>query len=200
VLQAEFPLFTAENAHYRPPPGAWSICACLVRPQSHGQIRLTGPNPLDPVEIDANTLDDPADFKALVQGVELSREIGNSEALRPFAKREVMPGPLKGAEMENFIRDGIATVWHQTCTAKMGRDAMSVVDPELKVYGIENLRIADGSIMPRVITGNTMAPCVIIGERAAEVLRVEHRLETSSVSTNVSASSLDDRVSTVFAH
>jgi len=77
---------------------------------------------------------------------------------------------------------------------------MSVVDPELKVYGIENLRIADGSIMPRVITGNTMAPCVIIGERAAEVLRVEHRLETSSVSTNVSASSLDDRVSTVFAH
>jgi len=200
VLQAEFPLFTAENAHYGPPPGAWSICACLVRPQSHGQIRLTGPNPLDPVEIDANTLDDPADFKALVQGVELSREIGNSEALRPFAKREVMPGPLKGAEMENFIRDGIATVWHQTCTAKMGRDAMSVVDPELKVYGIENLRIADGSIMPRVITGNTMAPCVIIGERAAEVLRVEHRLETSSVSTNVSASSLDDRVSTVFAH
>jgi choline dehydrogenase len=200
VLQAEFPLFTAENAHYGPPPGAWSICACLVRPQSHGQIRLTGPNPLDPVEIDANTLDDPADFKALVQGVELSREIGNSEALRPFAKREVMPGLLKGAEMENFIRDGIATVWHQTCTAKMGRDAMSVVDPELKVYGIENLRIADGSIMPRVITGNTMAPCVIIGERAAEVLRVEHRLETSSVSTNVSASSLDDRVSTVFAH
>ena len=200
VLQAEFPLFTPENAHYGPPSGAWSICACLVRPQSHGQIRLTGPNPLDPVEIDANTLDDPADFKALVQGVELSREIGNSEALRPFAKREVMPGPLKGAEMEDFIRDGIATVWHQTCTAKMGRDAMSVVDPELKVYGIENLRIADGSIMPRVITGNTMAPCVIIGERAAEVLRVEHRLETSSVSTNVSASSLDDRVSTVFAH
>jgi choline dehydrogenase len=64
----------------------------------------------------------------------------------------------------------------------MGRDSMSVVDAQLKVYGIENLRIADGSIMPRVTTGNTMAPCIIIGERAAEALRNEHRLETSSES------------------
>jgi choline dehydrogenase-like flavoprotein len=78
--------------------------------------------------------------------------------LRPYAKREVMPGNLKGAELENFIRDATITTWHQTCTAKMGRDAMSVVDANLKVYGIENLRIADGSIMPRVTTGNTMAP------------------------------------------
>src|SRR5215469_6991617 len=86
-------------------------------------------------------------LKALVRAAELCREIGNSEALRPFAKREVMPGPLKGLEIENFIRNAIATVWHQTCTAKMGRDAMSVVDHELKVHEIENLRIADGSIM-----------------------------------------------------
>jgi len=176
VLQAEFPLFTAENAHYAPPAGAWSICACLVRPESHGQIRLTGPNPLDPVHIDANTLADPADLKALLKGVELCREIGNSPALRPFAKREVMPGQLKSCEFDNFIRNGIATVWHQTCTAKMGRDAMSVVDPQLKVYGVENLRIADGSIMPRVTTGNTMAPCVVIGERAAEIVRGEVNL------------------------
>jgi choline dehydrogenase len=64
----------------------------------------------------------------------------------------------------------------------MGRDSMSVVDANFKVYGIEKLRIADGSIMPRVTTGNTMAPCVVIGERAAGALRNEHRLETSSVS------------------
>jgi len=62
----------------------------------------------------------------------------------------------------------------------MGRDSMSVVDGQLKVYGIENLRIADGSIMPRVTTGNTMAPCIIIGERAAEALRTEHRLGSCS--------------------
>ena len=91
-------------------------------------------------------------------------------------KREVMPGNLKGAALEYFIRDAAITYYHQTCTAKMGRDAMSVVDNHLKVYGIDNLRIADGSIMPRVTTGNTMAPCVVIGERAAEMLKTAHQI------------------------
>jgi choline dehydrogenase len=92
-----------------------------------------------------------------------------------------MPGNLKGRELETFVRDAGTTYWHETCTAKMGRDEMSVVDGRLKVYGVDNLRIADGSIMPRITDRNTMAPCVIIGERAAEVLRVDHRLETRSV-------------------
>jgi choline dehydrogenase len=83
---------------------------------------------------------------------------------------------LQGADLDNFLRDAALTVWHETCTAKMGRDSMSVVNGALQVYGIERLRIADGSIMPRVTTGNTMAPCVIIGERAADVLRAEYRL------------------------
>jgi choline dehydrogenase len=87
-----------------------------------------------------------------------------------------MPGDVKGAELENFVRDGVTTYWHQTCTAKMGRDAMSVVDGNLRVYGIDNLRIADGSIMPRVTTGNTMAPCVVIGERAGEILKKDHAI------------------------
>jgi choline dehydrogenase len=87
-----------------------------------------------------------------------------------------MPGNLQGADLESFIRDAATTYSHETCTAKMGRDSMSVVDSHLKVYGVGNLRIADGSILPRVTTGNTMAPCVIIGERAAEMLKVEHRL------------------------
>src|SRR4029077_17729038 len=102
-------------------------------------------------------------------------EIGNSSPLRPFVKREVMPGNLKGAALENFIRNAASSYWHQTCTAKIGYDARSVVDCSLKVHGIDNLRIADGSIMPRVTTGNTMAPCVIIGERAGEILKIAHR-------------------------
>jgi choline dehydrogenase len=81
-----------------------------------------------------------------------------------------MPGNLKGGQREGFVRDAAMSYWHQTCTAKMGQDAMSVVDGTLKLYGIQNLRIADGSIMPRVTTGNTLAPCVIIGKRAAEIL------------------------------
>ncbi|MCU1259182.1 MAG: oxidoreductase [Bryobacterales bacterium] len=181
--QGEVPICSAETAaKFNPPAGSWTLYGGVVRPKSRGQIRLTGPNPNDPIQIEANTLSHPDDLKAAVACVGFCREIGNSAALRPFTKREVMPGNLRGAALEDFIRDAASTYHHQTCTAKMGRDSMSVVDGQLKVYGIENLRIADGSIMPRVTTGNTMAPCIIIGERAAEVLRNEHRLETSSVS------------------
>lgn len=89
-----------------------------------------------------------------------------------------MPGNLKRAKLENFVRNAATSYLHETCTAKMGRDDMSVVDSKLKVYGIENLRIADGSIMPCVTTGNTMASCVIVGERAAEILRTEYKLRS----------------------
>jgi choline dehydrogenase len=176
VLQGEFPLFTAENAHYSPPEAAWSLCASLVRPESRGHIQLSGPDPLDPPRIHAGTLKEPADLKALIKAVAFCREIGNSTPLQPFRTREVMPGNLKGPELETFIRNGASTTWHQSCTAKMGRDSMSVVDGNLRVYGIDGLRIADASILPRVTTGNTMAPCVVIGERAAEMLQTEHKL------------------------
>jgi choline dehydrogenase len=182
TCQGELPFSTAETAaKFNPPAASWTLFGGVVRPKSRGQIRLTGPNPDDPVQIEANTLSHPDDLKAAIACVELCREIGNSTPLRPYTKREVMPGNLRGAALEDFVRDATATYFHQTCTAKMGRDSMSVVDAQLKVYGIDNLRIADGSIMPRVTTGNTMAPCIIIGERAAEALRNEHRLETSSV-------------------
>jgi choline dehydrogenase len=177
TIQAAIPFGTAELlARYNVPAGSWTMFAGIVRPKSRGKIRLTGPNPMDPVQIETNMMSHPDDLKAAIAGVQLCREIGDSAALRPFAKREVIPGNLKGAELENFIRDSVATYWHQTCTAKMGRDSMSVVDANLKVYGIEKLRIADGSIMPRVTTGNTMASCVIIGERAGEILKADHKL------------------------
>jgi len=169
--QGEFPFSSAETAvRFDLPEFGWALFAGVVRPKSRGQIRLTGPDPTDPVQIQANMLSHPDDLKAAIAAVELCREIGNSAPLRPFTKREAMPGNLKGAELERFIRAAASTYWHQTGTAKMGHDAMSVVDGSLKVYGVEHLRIADGSIMPRVTTGNTMAPCVIIGERAAEIL------------------------------
>ena len=175
--QGEVPVCSAETAaKFNPPAASWTLYGGLVRPKSRGQIHLTGPNPDDPIQIEANTLSHPDELKAAVACVELCREIGNAAALRPFTRREVMPGNLRGAELEDFIRDAAAPYWHETCTAKMGRDAMSVVDAQLRVYGIENLRIADGSIMPRVTTGNTMAPCVIIGERAGELVRAAHKL------------------------
>ncbi len=174
---AEIPIASAETAaRFNPPAASWTMAAGVVRPKSRGRIRLTGPGPLDPVQIEAAFLCHPDDLKAAIACVELCREIGNSTALHPFAKREVMPGDVKGAELEHFVREGVTTYWHQTCTAKMGRDAMAVVDGNLRVYGIDNLRIADGSIMPRVTTGNTMAPCVVIGERAGEILKKDHAI------------------------
>jgi choline dehydrogenase len=177
TCQVEVPSCSAETAaRFNPPPGSWTLLAGIVQPRSRGQIRLTGPGPLDPLQIDDNLLSDPDDMRAAIACVELCREIGNSAALRPYVKREVMPGNLQGVDLENFIRDAATTFSHETSTAKMGRDSMSVVDRNLKVYGVDNLRIADGSILPRVTTGNTMAPCVIIGERAGEMLKAEHKL------------------------
>ncbi|MDH3236014.1 MAG: GMC oxidoreductase, partial [Alphaproteobacteria bacterium] len=98
------------------------------------------------------------------------REIGNSAEMKPFVKREVMPGPLKGGELIEFVRNSATTYFHQTCSCRMGKDEGAVVDGKLKVRGIDKLRIADGSIMPRVTTGNTMMPCVIIGERLGEIM------------------------------
>jgi choline dehydrogenase len=158
------------------PASGWMMLPAVIRTKSRGRVRLTGSGPLDPADIESNLLSDPDDLKALVAGVELCREIGNSPALRPFLKQEVVPGNVKGPALENYLRNTAISWWHQTCTAKMGRDSLSVVDAKLKVYGIENLRIADGSIMPRVTTGNTMAPCVIIGERAAQAIRTAYKL------------------------
>lgn len=177
MCQAEIPMSSSETAiSFKPPAGSWTMFAGVARPKSKGRIRLTGAQFSDELLIDTNLLSHPDDMKAAIAVVNLSREVANSPALRPFVKREVMPGNLKGAELEDFIRDGVVTYWHQSCTAKMGRDSMSVVDSNLKVYGVEGLRIADASIMPRVMTGNTMAACVVIGERVSGILKAQHRV------------------------
>lgn len=170
-FQIEIPYASEVYAKHAVPSG-WVINPGIVRPKSRGFLRLTSSDPRAAVQIHANTLQHPDDVKALRKGIEICRELGNSSMMKPFVKREVLPGPIKGAELDDFIRNSAVSYFHQTCTAKMGRDKMSVVDAKLRVYGIDGLRIADGSIMPRVTTGNTMAPCVLIGERMAEILKV----------------------------
>ncbi|WP_266182131.1 GMC family oxidoreductase [Dyella humicola] len=149
---------------------AWSISPGLARPESRGFLRLKSADPREAPEIHANMLADPRDLAALRKGMEIARQLGNSEAMRPFVKREILPGPLEGQALDNLVRDGAMSMHHPTGTAKMGQDDFSVVDAQLRVYGVKNLRIADGSIMPSITTGNTQAPCVVIGERLAEIL------------------------------
>jgi choline dehydrogenase len=168
------PFLSAELSAHTPAGSAWSMTPGLVRPQSRGQIRLTGAKPTDPVDIDLNILSQRVDLRAAMECVRLCREMGNGAAFRSLTKREACPGPVGDVELEAFVRNAAVPFWHHTCTAKMGRDDLSVVDGNLRVYGIDGLRIADGSIMPNVTTGNTMAPCVIIGERCAEILKADH--------------------------
>ena len=168
------PFLTPENAaKYPPPAAAWTLFMGM-RPSSRGSIHLTGPDASSPAQVQANYLADPGDLRDLKVAVQCAREIGNGAALRPYTKAEHAPTNLEGVALENYIRDGLVTFWHQSGTARMGRDAMSVVDSHLRVYGVDGLRVADSSVLPRVTTGNTMAPCVIVGERAAELLRKQH--------------------------
>jgi choline dehydrogenase len=174
--QLEFPVATPETAARGVPQNGWMVFAGLSHPKSRGSLHLTGADVNDAIRIEANTLSHPDDLRAALATIELGREIANAQSFRPLLKREAMPGKLSPAELEIYLRDSAVTYWHQACTAKMGRDEMSVVDGRLKVYGIERLRIADSSIMPNITSGNTMAPCVVIGERAAEIIKSAHRI------------------------
>lgn len=170
-FQIEVPF--ASEVHggaYPIPDGSWTIAPGIVRPKSRGEVRLTGPNPNDPVAIDGAFLREEADMKALLTCIDLCREIGNSGPLSEFNEREIMPGNLSREDMTLFAQNAAGTYYHESCTCKMGTDEMSVVDGMLSVRGIEGLSIADASVMPRVPTGNSMASTVIIGERMADIL------------------------------
>ncbi|AJY45549.1 GMC family oxidoreductase [Martelella endophytica] len=173
--QLEFPVPSPAETGLATPEHGWTMFAGLAQPKSRGRLRLSGANVHDAVLIEPNALSEPEDMATAITAVELCREIGNGVAFDPLVSAETAPGLRDRNGLVDFIRRSAVTYWHQSCTAKMGRDGMSVVDHQLKVYGVEGLRIADASIMPRITTGNTMAPCVVIGERAADMIRAEHR-------------------------
>ncbi|WP_207480930.1 GMC family oxidoreductase [Arenibaculum pallidiluteum] len=172
--QVEFPVPSPETALRGVPAHGWTMFAGLAQPKSRGRVRLRSADPLAAPRIEHSALSDPEDVRAAIAAVDLCRRLGSTRAFDPLVVRESLPGELGPAEMEQFVRDAAVTYWHPTGTARMGRDEMSVVDGKLRVYGIDRLRIADGSVMPRIATGNTMAPCVVIGEKAARAIRAEH--------------------------
>lgn len=173
--QVEFPVPSERTALRGMPAHGWTMFAGLAQPHSRGWIRLKSANPKDTPVVDANMLSDPRDLEAARACVKLCRELGSSDAFRPFVSAERIPGTDRQID-DAFIRGAAVTYWHQCGTAKMGSDEMSVVDAKLAVHGISGLRIADGSVLPRVTTGNTMAPCAVVGERAAEIMRRQYAL------------------------
>jgi choline dehydrogenase len=152
------------------PENGFTLMGGMVRPLSRGTIRLTGPTVDDPLAIDPNILACDADLDSLVAAVELCRRMGASPALQEWGAVERYPGRATASEEElrDYVRKTAITYHHQVGTCKMGRDPMAVVDPRLRVSGIDGLRVADASVMPMVTTGNTNAPAIMIGERVAD--------------------------------
>jgi choline dehydrogenase len=150
---------------------SWASCAVLVAPKSRDEIKLSSGDPKDRPVVDARFLSHPDDVKALAFGIEVSRAIGNSAAMKDFVKREVAPGKkLKGKEIDDFIRNGATAYFHQSGTCRMGKDNAAVVDSKLRVNGVQGLHIADSSFMPHIAGVATLATCVLIGEPMADIL------------------------------
>lgn len=172
--QVEFPVPSAENAGLGVPANGWTMFAGLAHPKSRGRISLSGANVEDAPIIQPNTLSHPDDMRCALDNIRLVQELGAQSAFKGLVKGESLPGKLDEKALQNYVRNAAVTYWHQCGTAKMGQDRMSVVDGALKVYGLLGLRIADASVMPHVTSGNTMAPCVVIGERAVEEIRAAY--------------------------
>jgi choline dehydrogenase len=154
------------------PENGFTLLGGMVRPVSRGSLRLTGSAPEDPVALDPNILSCESDLESLVAAVDLCRRIGAAPALREWGAVERYPGPTVD-DVRAYVRETAITYHHQVGTCKMGTDGAAVVDPRLRVHGIEGLRVADASIMPAVTTGNTNAPSIMIGERAAEFMHAD---------------------------
>jgi choline dehydrogenase len=156
----------------------FTMIAYQLRPESRGEIRLKTANPADPPAMIPNYLSDPVDQQTIVDGLKLCRRILAHPSLARFIAEEFQPGPAVVSDIQllDYARQRGGTVYHPTSTCKMGIDAMAVVDPELRVIGIEGLRVADASVMPTVISGNTNAATIMIGEKLADIVRDKLRM------------------------
>ena len=149
-----------------------TLHACGLRPQSRGEIRLESADPLQPPVIDPNYLAADYDLQVLIEGIRLGREILAAPAFKPWLTEERLPGAAlqSDAELESFIRASGETEYHPVGTCKMGSDPMAVVDDQLRVRGLERLRVIDASIMPTLVSGNTNAPTIMIAEKGAAMM------------------------------
>ena len=152
----------------------YSCHVCLLQPQSRGSVRLAGRDPMQAPLVDPNFFGHPDDMARMVRGFQRMREILAQPALAQYGARE-LPASAQAqteAQIEQFIRQYADTIYHPVGTCRMGPGPMDVVDPELRVHGLAGLRVVDASIMPRIVSGNTNAPTVMIAEKAVDLLRL----------------------------
>ncbi len=160
-----------------------SVHACLLHPKSIGQLTLASADPMVPPLIDPAFLTHSDDIKTLIEGYRIIQNVVSTPAFKALAPRSVIETPMNtDAEIEQVLRDRSDTLYHPVGTCKMGVDAMAVVDPRLKVHGMQGLRVVDASIMPTIIGCSTTAATVMIGEQAAEFIR-QDRATSSALSS-----------------
>jgi choline dehydrogenase len=161
-----------DHGRNRLPGHGFTVHACTLRPRSRGSIRLRSSRAGDKPRIEANYLDDPYDLEVLLEGIRISREIIGARPFDAFRGTEIFPGAAATSKdaLIAFVRRKAETIYHPVGTCRMGTDADAVVDPELKVRGIDGLRVVDASVMPTLISGNTNAPTIMIAERAADLI------------------------------
>jgi choline dehydrogenase len=154
------------------PFSAFTASVCQLRPESRGEIRLRSPDPGEHPAIHPNYLATPGDCETMLAGVDIARRIAAQPPLRARIAEEFRPGPgiSDRDAVLTWIRDSATTIYHPTGTCRMGIDEAAVVDPRLRVRGIEGLRVADCSIMPEIVSGNTNAPAIMIGEKASDMI------------------------------
>lgn len=155
------------------PFSAFGLSPVHLRPDGRGTVRLKSADPLAAPEIRFNFLKTASDWDAMLKGMAICREIGKQPALKPFVVEEIMPGPAvtEDSALRDYLRATGVSNLHPVGTCRMGREPDAVVDPQLRVNGIAGLRVADASIMPSIVAGNTNAPSIMIGEKCADMVR-----------------------------
>ncbi len=154
------------------PKDGYTVLPSLLHPKSRGTVRLADANPKNAPIIDPNFLSEKEDMQALVKGGKLALELLQQSNFDEFRDKLLMPNnlPKSDADWETHIRKSLETIYHPVGTCKMGNDAMAVVDHELKVHGLDGLRVIDASIMPKIVSGNTNAPVYMIAEKGADMI------------------------------
>jgi choline dehydrogenase len=165
-----------DHGRHRLSGHGYTLHACALRPLSRGHLSLRSSRPEDPPRIFACYLSESKDLEVMLEGIRWSREILHAAAFAPFRGAEIYPGEAVRSRpgLKDILRHKAETIYHPVGSCRMGADSSSVVDCQLGVRGVEGLRVADASVMPRLIGGNTNAPTIMIAERLADMLTAQH--------------------------
>ena len=168
-----FPSLVIDHGRQNPSCHAFQAHVGPMRPTSRGFVKLKSSNPIDSPRIQFNYMQTEHDLNEMREGIKIARDIFHQKAFDHYRGREISPGENINSDddLNNFIRSKGDTAYHPSCTCKMGNDDMSVVDQELKVYGVEKLRVIDASIMPNIVSGNLNATTVMIAEKASDLIQ-----------------------------